>query len=184
MKIAGIDYSIASPSICIFEGDVFSFDKCKIFFLNDKKKNHCSFLGNQIFGNKITKTENKIENYDKNSEFIISKIFQIDEICIEDYSYGSIGKSYNIAENCGILKYKFQQKNIKYRTVPPTTIKKFATGKGNADKELLLKTFEDETKIDLKQILGETEKSHNPSSDIIDSYFIVKYLYFCLTNKK
>jgi hypothetical protein len=54
-------------------------------------------------------------------------------------------------------------------------IKKFATGKGNANKEALQEVFLKETGYNIKEKFNMTEKQWNPSSDIIDSYFICKY---------
>ena len=51
-----------------------------------------------------------------------------------------------------------------------------ATGKGNADKDMMYEAFVKETNIDLKQIF-DTEKVGNPISDIADSYFIQKVGY-------
>jgi len=64
---------------------------------------------------------------------------------------------------------------IPYITVPPTVLKKFATGKGNANKELMQEAFMLETGWDIKALLGQTEKQWNPSSDIIDAYYLVRY---------
>ena len=55
----------------------------------------------------------------------------------------------------------------------PSVVKKGATGKGNADKDMMYEAFVKETKIDLKKLF-DTEKVGNPISDIVDSYFIQK----------
>ena len=55
-------------------------------------------------------------------------------------------------------------------------IKKFATGKGNADKDMMYDSFYKETKMNLKKIF-DTEKVGNPVSDIVDSYYIQKIGY-------
>jgi len=60
-------------------------------------------------------------------------------------------------------------------TVAPTAIKKFATGKGNANKEKMQDAFINETGVNLKEQLNMTEKQWNPSSDIIDAYYVCKY---------
>ena len=36
---------------------------------------------------------------------------------------------FQIAENCGILKYRLQEQNLPYETVVPSVVKKGATGK-------------------------------------------------------
>ena len=95
---------------------------------------------------------------------------------------GSSGRVFNIAENTGILKYRFWNLGIKYAIVPPTVIKKFATGKGNANKERMQEVFESEHSIRLKEELKQTEKQWNPSSDIIDAYYICKYGVNLLTS--
>jgi Holliday junction resolvasome RuvABC endonuclease subunit len=90
---------------------------------------------------------------------------------------GSKGRVFHIAENTGILKYRLWKYGVDFEAVPPTVIKKFATGKGNADKEKMQTAFVAENNLDIKFELGMTEKQWNPSSDIIDAYWICKYGY-------
>ena len=58
----------------------------------------------------------------------------------------------------------------------PSVVKKGATGKGNADKDMMYEAFLKETKIDLKKIF-DTDKVGNPVSDIVDSYYVAKVGY-------
>ena len=58
-------------------------------------------------------------------------------------------------------------------SVAPTQIKKYATGKGNANKELMRSNFEEQTGVFLQDIMEHT--GENPISDIIDSYYICTY---------
>ena len=99
-------------------------------------------------------------------------------IFIEGYSFGSKGQAiFQIAENCGILKYRLDyEKDFIYDTIVPSVVKKFASGKGNADKEKMYDSFKKETKIDLKKIF-DMEKLNNPVTDIIDSYYIARCGY-------
>jgi Holliday junction resolvasome RuvABC endonuclease subunit len=90
---------------------------------------------------------------------------------------GSKGRVFNIAENTGVLKYRFWNFQIEFKTIAPTVIKKFATGKGNSNKEQMQLVFEQENSIRLKNELNMTEKQWNPSSDLIDAYYICKYGY-------
>ena len=80
-----------------------------------------------------------------------------------------------IAENAGLLKYKIYQEKLNCVLFAPKEIKKYATNNGNASKELMEQFFIQETNIRLKKILNQPEKQWNPSSDIIDSYYIAKY---------
>ena len=95
---------------------------------------------------------------------------RVEKVILEDYSYGSTGRVFNIAENVGILKLKLKQNGFRYETVPPTVIKKFATGKGNSNKEAMLESWKAEPdNFELVQENG------NPATDIVDSYYLCKY---------
>jgi len=59
--------------------------------------------------------------------------------------------------------------------IEPSRVKKLATGKGNADKQMMFDAFEAETHVDLKSILSQKTLS-NPVTDIIDSFYIAKIL--------
>ena len=62
--------------------------------------------------------------------------------------------------------------------MPPTTVKKYATGKGNSDKNAMHRSFRLETGVDLKEeITPRKAKVGNPVSDIVDSYYICKLLH-------
>jgi Holliday junction resolvasome RuvABC endonuclease subunit len=99
----------------------------------------------------------------------------ITEVAIEDYSYGSQGKVFHIAENTGLMKWKVWQAEINYKLLPPTVIKKFATGKGNANKEKMYESFLQETSRNLQEeLVIKSTKIGNPVSDIVDSYYICK----------
>jgi hypothetical protein len=75
----------------------------------------------------------------------------------------------------GLLKYKFWKYDMNFELVPPTVLKKFATGKGNAKKEDMYKKFVKETGVDLQEILFPGRKLGNPVTDIVDSYYLMKW---------
>jgi len=173
--IAGIDYSMTSPAICIYDSSKeFKFDNCEVYFMTQLKKYEIDHKN--IHGRLLEYTD-AMERYDKISSFFIDRVLDnnVQYVYIEDYSMGSKGKVFNIAENTGILKYRLWNLQVPVECVPPTVIKKFATGKGNADKERMQEVFESENSIRLKAELNMTEKQWNPSSDIIDAYWICKY---------
>ncbi|MEY3376100.1 MAG: hypothetical protein RL463_405 [Bacteroidota bacterium] len=173
--IAGIDYSMTSPAICIYDpSKEFKFDNCEVYFMTQLKKYEIDHKN--IHGRLLEYTD-AMERYDKISSFFIDRVLDnnVQYVYIEDYSMGSKGKVFNIAENTGILKYRLWNLQVPVECVPPTVIKKFATGKGNADKERMQEVFESENSIRLKAELNMTEKQWNPSSDIIDAYWICKY---------
>lgn len=175
MTVCGIDYSLTSPALCFYtkdidDGPINPVDCCYYFFdNNDSRWSTTSNMSHSSYPKYTT----QIERYDKLSEWVITTIdtinHKINYIIIEDYAFSAKGKVFNIAENCGILKYKLYQNNLPFFSVSPTTIKKFATNKGNANKELMYEHWLNEGGIPL------AKSSKNPDSDIVDSYFICKY---------
>ena len=170
--LIGIDYSLTSPAVCIDNGALM------FFFLTNKKK-YIGKLSEDIIGYEHKEWTTPIQRFSYISDFVFDIINQVynPKVFIEGYSFGSKGQAiFQIAENCGILKYRLQEANIPYETVVPSVVKKGATGKGNADKDMMYEAFVKETKIDLKKLL-DTDKVGNPVSDIADSYFIKKVGY-------
>ena len=178
--IVGIDYSLNSPAICI-AGDNFDFDKCSFHFLTSKKK-HIGKFGKNIFGYEIKDYKTPIERFTNISTWALDIIHKhkkdTAKVFIEGYSFGSKGQAvFQIAENCGILKYRLQMSpSILYDTIVPSVVKKHASGKGNADKQLMYDSFKDHTKKDLMKMF-DMGKLNNPVTDIIDSYYIAKVGY-------
>ena len=185
--IVGIDYSLNSPAICI-AGDNFDFNKCSFHFLTSKKK-HIGQFDKNIFGYEHKDYNTPIERFTNISSWALDIIHKHKEdtakVFIEGYSFGSKGQAvFQIAENCGILKYRLQMSpTILYDTVVPSVVKKHASGKGNADKQLMYDSFKEHTKKDLLKMF-DMGKLNNPVTDIIDSYYIAKVGYENIESKK
>lgn len=116
----------------------------------------------EIVNLKEYENDNHLKEHFKTLNFIsvLDKIFNIISehvnnkrsniyIVQEGISYGSSLRTKSIFDLAGLnymLRYKlldFSKKfaNSKFWIIPPTEIKKFATGKGNANKELMVTTF-------------------------------------------
>lgn len=173
MIIVGIDYSLTSPCICICDSKDFEFSKCNFYYLTDSKKLDVDV--DNIFGDLHKDYKSEEQRYHNITQWAMARIPYESKVYLEGYSMGSIGRVFNIAENAGLLKHYLYKNNIDYTVVAPTVIKKFATGKGNANKQLLQAVFEETTGYYIKKKLLLSEKQWNPSSDIIDSYYICKY---------
>ena len=188
MKI-GIDYSLSSPGVCVntSEGE-FKYEDCTFYFLTNTKKYNTTFKEKIAFGTSAVEFvgsphqlyTSEPERYSQIADWVIdiikSYVFWQEQptIQIEDYSYGSTGRVFHIAENLGLLKYKLKMEcGWDYTLLPPSVIKKFATDKGNANKDLMLDAFEKDTGTNLAQVFDTTSKS--PVSDVADAYFICKY---------
>ena len=102
-------------------------------------------------------------------------LYRIHHVFIEDYAFGATGKVFHIGENTGLLKYRLYKRDYSFQMVAPTMVKKFATQKGNANKEMMLDQFNMENNIDLREVIG--TKTENPISDIVDSYYVWQYAY-------
>ncbi len=171
-KYAGIDYSITSPAICVFTGSKFQYDSCKFYSLSDHKLESTK---QYKFSLHKPWTINE-ERYDNISNWAMDIIKDCDYVAMEGYSMGSRGKTFNLGENTGLLKWKIWQADKKFQVYPPKVIKKFATGNGNANKELMHKSWQDKLGIDLKSHLQPSRLLGSPTTDIVDAYYICEYL--------
>ena len=176
MIYVGIDYSLTSPCVCVSRDKTFS--NSFFYFLNDRKtvQGKC----HNILGEEHEEYLTDQERYENIASWVLGILsnFTHEEIIvmIEDYSFGSKGKVFNLAENCGILKYLLFKNGYKFFTVPPTVVKKFATGKGNATKEKMYEFFVKDTMIDLHNIISPTTKLGSPTTDIVDAWYIARYM--------
>jgi len=176
MVIAGVDYSLTSPAICIHDGEEWDYDNCTFYYLVNNEK----FLypeDNQYVASMYPVYGEDVERFHLLSEWSMGNILghTTDHVAIEGYAFGAVGRVFQIAENGGLLKHKLWSQNIPTEIFAPTTIKKFATGKGNANKEAMLEAFESETTVDIREKCGIINKQWNPISDIVDAYYIAKF---------
>lgn len=178
MICVGIDFSLTCPCLTIFEDNQdFFFKNCQIHFLTSKKKHIGAF--NNILGEEHLDFISPDQRHDNLCNWLLSKLenYNIKElkIALEGYSYNSSGRVNDISEATGLIKNQFYKRGIKYDLIPPTRVKKFAYGKGNATKLQMLEVFKRETNLDLCFELNCIE-GNSPVSDIIDSYYLCKYL--------
>ena len=194
MKI-GIDYSLSSPGICVNTSEEeFRYEDCKFYYLTNTKKYEGTFKEKMAFGtsaveyigaphrpyNSEPERYNNIANWvidiiKSQPQLMVGKLWEKHPIIqIEDYSFGSTGRVFHIAENLGLLKYKLKiECGWDYTLLAPSVIKKFATDKGNANKEIMLSAFQGDTGVNLGELFESSAKS--PISDVVDAYFICKY---------
>ena len=184
-KIAGIDYSLTSPAICVYKDEndgLFDFDKCVVHYLsnNERQQQLASRSGlDNLKVEPYPEWQSEEERHEKLATWAYNLVQGCEEVFLEGYAFATSVQAgvRSIAENTGLLKHKMWKNKITFKTYPPTVIKKFATGKGNANKELMYEAFKYEllTPNDLKeQLTPRAMKITNPISDIVDSYFIAK----------
>lgn len=174
--IAGVDYSLTSPACCILKDD-------KIII-------HCVTTKKPLVINYLVEPFHIITHLidDKFSSFysrvnILSDLFfeilkEVPQIAFEDYSFGSKGRVFAIAENTGYLKQRLHNNSSNLYLYAPTQIKKYATGKGNAKKDQMIESFKEKFNIDLFDIfnINKQKSSIAPIPDIVDSYYVMEFL--------
>jgi len=173
VRIAGIDYSLCSPAITVLEGN-----NATGYYLTDVKRNakDYDFGWYKITGTLHSYHKTEEHRYDLISDWALSIVSNCDLIYMEDYALGAKGKVFHIGENAGLLKWKMWKQNLNYRLVVPTVLKKFATGKGNADKAQMHEAFRTKTGLDLvMEMCPGSTKIGNPVSDLVDSYWLSIY---------
>ena len=184
-KLAGIDYSLTSPAICVWketnDNRHFSFDMCDVYYLETaqrlKRATQHEILN--LHAETYPEWETEEQRHDLLSDWTMSIISGC-QVFIEGYAFATSGKSYvrSVAENSGLLKHKMYKAKQTFTSVPPSVIKKYATGKGNANKDLMYDVFSKECVAPVglqKTLRPKSTKLTNPTTDIVDSYWICKY---------
>lgn len=175
--ICGIDYSMTSPAICIHSGDEWDLKNCQFYYRTSVKKLHVTvpkFEG--MLQEDYLQEEERFYNSALWAERIIQKHKPV-FAALEGYAMGAKGKVFHIGENTSLLKHIMWRNKLKFIVPPPTVIKKFATGKGNANKEKMEEAFVEQTSFDIRKAIGQSDASFNPSSDLIDAYYMCKYAF-------
>ena len=172
-KVCGIDYSITSPAFTIYDGSNFN-----TYYLVARDRD-------LVLGRETSETLNprlypqwddNMQRFSRLASWVCDELMwqMRPRIVIENYAYAATGRVFDIGENTGILKYKLNKCGMRFETVTPQIVKKFATGKGNAKKVDMYDAFVEDTGIDLGKI--------KKWSDIADSYWISKWFYYTSTS--
>lgn len=183
MIIAGIDYSISCPAITIYNTDSgsLSFENCCFYFNQERiTKKEASRRENLSFPN-LFWTSRPLSNnpelrYYLLADWALSICLEsnVSIAILEDYALGAKGLIFNIAETTGILKHYLFRNGIQIVTYPPTENKKSFSGKGNANKQLMIESFNQKNGINISEHFGyDSCFTGSPISDIVDSYSLI-----------
>lgn len=171
-KFAGIDYSMTSPAVCVYDSDTGE----TTFYGFAKKKCHIS-VNPKIQLSDYPSYSSSTERYMKLAAWTLQRVKDCDYVWIEGYAYASTGAVFDIGENTGILKSALFDCAIPFDSVQPPEVKKDATGKGNAKKGEMYTTFVEKTGLDIAKEIGDhvvdLEKIPSPVNDMIDAYFVL-----------
>jgi hypothetical protein len=174
MKIVGIDYSMTCPALTIRLGGGFL---TVTHFLSPTKK---AVGGGQSdclawVGHPYPEYHSQEGRFHAISSWALSLCMGADLVVIEDYAMGAKGRVFHLGENCGLLKHKLWHNGLTFQVIAPTQLKKFATGKGNADKCAMVEAFNQRTGMDLSSTMGGGKDCGSPVSDVVDSWFLADY---------
>ena len=140
-RIAGIDYSLTSPAICVWKSTdddgFFNFDDCDLYYLEKPRRRGSTPSGIlNLHVDPYPEWETEEERHELLSTWAM-EIVNGAQVFIEGYAFATSGKSYvrSVAENTGLLKHKMHKIKQPFTSVPPSVIKKYATGKGNANEK-------------------------------------------------
>jgi Holliday junction resolvasome RuvABC endonuclease subunit len=172
-RIAGIDWSITCPAMCIGDGEQFVINTFT-------KKKGVTGEGN-IRLDKVPEFKDNQERFnDLATQFWYECVKHgVKTVFIEDYAFAGNGRITDIAESVGVLKHMLWQQGISIIPVSPSANKLAASGKGNAKKHEMVEAFKKvHPEIDLEKI---TKANITPSSvpspiqDIVDAFFLYQY---------
>lgn len=139
MRFAGIDPSTSGTGLVILdhEGNVIEAVSLKAIKNNDDDPKRFRDLANRIRKHLNPST---------------------DRVLIEGFSYGSKGQGVSVMYGVGwLIRDMLNEHGFKWLEIPPTTLKKFISGKGNAAKPALVKPSKDKWEFE------------SESNDIIDA---------------
>lgn len=171
--IIGIDYSITSPAITVQTPS-----GPKFFAYKQKSKQEC-WNPDVTYLDPIAWSTPE-ERYYRLCGGLVESVLKLgtpDVAYIEAYAFGASGLLLNIAEATSVIKQKLNSLGCKIVPLAPSSVKKFATGKGNAKKDAMLRTFMSNTgsnPFDWFGVHENFEKIPSPITDIVDSYFVLQ----------
>jgi hypothetical protein len=206
MNIIGIDFSINSTAVAVYNNNTYTFynfvntdsflgkkeSVLAAWKIHDEIKNFVNIVSCVRDNNSTNYQDEQIEklkSYDKLTDIIIKILPEKDNIIgIEGFSFASQGRGdIDLVIAGSILRYKLlKQFGKNLVIIPPSQLKKSFTGKGNANKVLIHETL---LKTDNPELLNhdyikyikdhdviKKEKVVKPIDDINDSISIIHYL--------
>ena len=140
----GIDLSYSSTGVVMLQGDG---QQCAAFKAGKPKDS---------FENRVKELWSKMEKFLPPPG--------VASIAIEGAAYAAEFNAFRLGELSGAIKVYLTEAGYSYKIVPPTVLKKFATGKGNAPKTYVA--------AQVARKWGFT----NPCDDIVDAYVLARII--------
>lgn len=174
-KVLGIDYSVQCPALCLLDTD------STTWWVNYKLhgKPYKDIPSVQWT---TSTTDGEVPRFLELAHWV-SNVIQMTAptlIVLEDYAFGASGRLTQLSENVGVLKARLHEyyPHIPLRVVAPTTMKKFATGRGIATKDDIWAAFikrEPHAAAWATICHPKASRITSPVADIADAYFLAHY---------
>lgn len=176
MIIAGIDYSMNSPAICVYDTTKeFKFENLKLYNTGTLKT--CTGTFDNVEITLIPPYLSQEERFRVSAEWAsnILKINEVESATIEGYSMGaSAGLVFQIAENTSLIKQAMNLMGIDFETPSPTSVKKNFCGKGNMKKDGMVDFFYEKfAGVELHNIIKRPTKMSKPCDDLVDAVAVL-----------
>jgi len=181
MNILGIDLSLNSPGLVILSTLLKPTQLVDYYIGTTSRKRaldnkHCFYINNNKKLDVYKRTLEKIRTI-RGFVLRIIRQYNIQYVAIEDYSYGSQGRSiYQLGELHGVIKLALYNMRIPFITISPANIKFAATGSGNSKKEEVISNIISKYKISFS-VEGKVD-------DLYDAYVTCMLLYHKLNKTK
>ena len=106
-KIAGIDYSLTSPAICVYkeeDGRYFDFDGCVFHYLFNTERQRQLAAGSglsNLRADPYPEWQTEEERHEKLAIWAYNLVQGCEEVFLEGYAYATVGKSHvrSVEEN-------------------------------------------------------------------------------------
>lgn len=126
MIVYGFDLSLTAPTVCRGPGDLETFTP-------KAPPNAKKATRGEVF-------DGQMDRLDDIADWVYRQVWHLRDnlVVIEDYSYGSVNRAHQIGELGGVVRHMLWKFDIPTMVVTPMQVKKYATGKGNASKDLVM----------------------------------------------
>ena len=175
----GIDPSINNTGVCVTDGVNSYYYIISSKLTKKMKEFKHDYITYIPYDKEDTKNdEYSIKEYKKFSNIVricdklgeILKLYNIDNVCMEGVSYGSIGSAalVDLSFLNSAIRMTLMKMGVKFTIVSPTSLKKFACANGQADKDIIIDAWKRLDK-NIKDVDG------IKIDDLADSFFLSRY---------
>lgn len=173
-RVIAADYSMTCPALCVFTDDTL------VWHVNHRTRKTLPPLPSVTWG--TSSAEGEVPRYIELAQWTYRVVADVepDVFVLEDYAFGGKGRITQLSENVGVLKAMLfaQFPTLRVMTIAPTTIKKYATGNGRAQKEDMWHAFvaqHPDADPWPGLVSPKATSLGSPLADIADAYFLARY---------